>query len=566
MLLNPRETDRIGTKHAAAPDRWIVFRFITTARAEGTDSSSPVPVLTAFIVESNRIRRLGDLESDVWGRPLDIETETAPFIDNRYPVEEQANVFLGIKLLFDDSWDDEEHHPNAKYHEPLTLLSSANPLFADFQHHNANVFSIHDDLSWKDQGGKIVTPVQATASYAVFGYFSHRDQHEMLVCHGSLLDVVWDRHQEPKIEALDRVEEFRKNQPIALGKDNLNAVEAYLRSQSATVNWAGLLSDMNYVVGQTGRGGPVDAHVEQEVRAGFKPIDGGKRWRFQDTNKLPAIQETVPNLQRPSDHDLEVISNLDRLQAFQDALDRQERHLRHVLFCEWWKKRAQRPGGISSQQACQEEGAKRLSLAFKGLGKITDLRKGHQIKDAAIQDPRLQATARPQFFSHLNPTVVIGGTGSAWPSDFDKPSKLRDYEKLPLRTSCGKTWVKNWLQKISKNKELDFSQGMNLFFKKITGSDIDEEVLAKNLSIKQLPDFFRQLATLRPLRWKVPGWVQDAVEALCEEWAYSMDSDNKFNCYDHCSQYTDISWGKTQPWSPLFIEWEIEYYHIPRRF
>ncbi|KAI1140722.1 hypothetical protein F5Y05DRAFT_284150 [Hypoxylon sp. FL0543] len=555
-----------AVEYAAAPDRWIVFRFITTASPVDATSESPAPALTAFIIESNRIRQLGDLDKDIWGRPLDMETETAPFIDSRFSVEEQANVFLGIKLRFDDTWHGEDPDPNIHYHTPLTLLGSANPLFADFQHHNANVFSIHDDLSWADKDGKITTAATAKVSYAVFGYFSHPDHHEKIVCHGSLLDVVWNKDQAPKIEALDRVGEFRKNQPIALGRDSLDAVEAYLRSQPGNFDWPGLLSGMKYVIGQTGRGGTLDAHVAQELRAGFKPIDGGKRWRFQDANKQQASQDKGSKPQRPTDADLEMLSNLDRLQAFQDALDRQERYLRHVLFCEWWKNRAQRPGGISSDPRCQEERANRLSTAFRGLQRISELRKAHEIKATDTRDPRLQATARAQFFSHINPTVVVGGTGSAWPSDFDKPSKVRNLEKLPLQTSCGKTWVKDWLEKIVKEQNKFTDQGMDVFFRNTTASDIKDDMLTKNPSLGQLPVFFKELQNMHPLRWKVPGWVQDTVEALCQEWAFSMDSDNKFSCSDHSPQYVDIAWGDSQPWGPLFVEWEIEYYHVPRRF
>ena len=560
-------------QHAAVPDRWIIFRFVSDATAvQGSPLPAVPPALTAFIVESNRIRHLGGSEM------LDVETEAAPFIDRTLPVEKQADVFLGMKRRFDDTWEEELPGPDAKYHSPLSLLDSANPFFADFQHHNSNVFSIHDDLTWTAADGtSIVSPATATVSYAVFGYFSNLNGASKTVCYGSLFDVKWNRYGPPlKIAAEDVAARLQVDQPVSLGRDTLEALESYLHCMPGTFEWAELVGEMKAVIGQAGRGGLLDGHVPENLRAGFKPIDGGRCWRFKTEDPKGALGGH-PHI--PTDDEMKAMHTLDAFQAYSDALKRQERYLRHSLFCEWWKRRAQIPGGRWQEAACRRESAARIREGLRKLDQVKKLRLLYN-KKKLHRFPGLHPTARPEFFSRAAPAIVIGGLGASWPLEFleEREIKGRDLKSLPFRGTDGRGVVQDWLNSLIKKEEPGSStqstvdictmHGMKLFFESQESvAKIKDEFKTSN-NLMRLPDLFKQLDGLEALHWFAPGWVREAVDTLMQEWVYIMNGQplDKLPALPTYHSKENTHWNDTQPYRALFVEWELEYYHLPKRF
>jgi hypothetical protein len=150
-----------------------VFRTITKAETSNGDllTEQNLPAVKAFAIESNRIRKIAD-----FGPEEDVETEAAPFLDlaDNKGAHEQDDTFMGYKTDL-EGWTEgfipgsEENR--GKYHSPLTVVNSSNPLFPDYQPHNPNVFSFHDDLTYL-KGDKRLTLKHAEVSYLVFGYYS----------------------------------------------------------------------------------------------------------------------------------------------------------------------------------------------------------------------------------------------------------------------------------------------------------------------------------------------------------------------------------------------------------
>ena len=521
--------------------------------------------MEAFIVESNRIRHLG--RDDI----ADVELEAAPFVDHQLPAEKQADVFLGIKRRFDDDWQDPA--PDGQYHTPLTLLDAGNPLFADFQHHNSNVLSIHDDLSWASADGNgTVYAAKATVSYAVFGYFSNfkRDE-KRLVCHGSLFDVKWDRSAKPATISAESVSHtVQKSQPVAVGQDTLEALETYLDSLPSNFAWVKLIREAKVVIDQAGRGGLLDAQVSQNLRSGYKPVGGGHCWRYnhnQDKSK-GASHEQQQHV--PTADEMDRMLIMDRWQAYLDALDREERYLRHSLFCEWWKKRCQTPGGMWEARECREESKKRIADASERLAKIKQRRTMFN-REKMPQFDGLDRTARPNFFSRHDPSVLLGGLGPAWPSEFlaSQQDAGRDLESLPFRGADGKKAIHEWLTSlVTDTTNLCTQHGMRLFFESAESIAKLTEKSRANPSIKRLQELFQTTDNMHALSWAAPGWVRDAVGALMEEWVYSLSEQPIEKLLSPPTYYRpeEVRWRDTQPWRALFVEWELEYHHLPKRF
>lgn len=567
-------------QHASVPDRWIVMRFIHEAKALEEDAPK-APALSAFIVESNRIRHLSKTQM------ADVEIEAAPFIDHSMPVEKQDEVFIGIKRVFDDDWHDPE--PEAQYHTPLKVLDSTNPLFVDFTHHNANVFSMHDDLTWvcegecarEDHCNAVWHAESAKVSYAVFGYFSTGRQ--KTIVHGSLFDVMWTRNKKPaKIAAEAVSKEMREEQPIALGGDTLEALEQYLGCLPSKFDWPALLGQMRAAISHTGQGsgGFIDMSApDSDTRAGFKPLDGGLCWRFHDMDDAKASKPDMAMPQEPhvpSATEMQTMYTLDRHQAYSGALDRQERYLRHVLFCEWWKRRSRIPGGLWKLPACQEDSDSRLRIALAKLEKVKELRKLYSNGNRLSSIPGLQQTPRKPFYSRTMPTVVIGALGNAWPAEFadDKEVPGRDLRALPFRGIDGGGVVQEWLKSLVKPEmgtgeaEICTIHGMRLFFGSAASRASIRPELQKSPGLQRLPELFDKLDNMGALHWTAPGWVRNAVNTLMQEWVYTMNGQPVGNLPSppRYSSPEEINWGGTQPWRALFVEWEVEYWHLPKRF
>ncbi|KAK7420244.1 hypothetical protein QQX98_002899 [Neonectria punicea] len=550
-----------GVKYTEVPDRWIIIRFI--AKSDKTEA----PALTAFMVESNRIRRLGDEEV------ADMEQEAAPFIDRSATVEQQAEVFLGMKHKFQEAWVDPD--PKGQYHSPLTIVDSANPLFADFQHHNFNVFSIHDDLSWSDDGKTLYAETTAV-SYAVFGYISHATAHERLVCHGSLFNVLWNRNKAPDlVEASTTGQVLLKKQTVALGQDSLEAIQAYLQAYEDPdhFDWFGLFRESRQVIRQAGQAEKPGLKAPQDARSGFKPVSGGTRWRLKDGRDEVKQAPKPGELQAPVAGDMQLMYAKDTVQAFRDALDRHDRYLRHRLFCEWWKRRSQTPGSLYSRDDCQLESTKRINEAMKQLKTTQELlnKCDDTLKSGT---PRLIETTRPEFFSRMAPAVIIGGMGTPWPSEFfqEQQDEPRDLKSLPLKLKDGKTALQTWLAALVDNSgqatgTICADHGMKNFFKSATEETPWKEGASPEVLPGRLRELFAAFENLDALNYDVPGWVRAAVEDLVEEWVLDMAGQDIAGLAPKKERKgLERHWDGRQPWRCLFLEWKIEYYHLPRRF
>ncbi|KAI0126359.1 hypothetical protein BJ170DRAFT_403141 [Xylariales sp. AK1849] len=567
--------------HGHVPDRWIVFRCIT-------ESSEPdAPALTAFMVESNRIRHFGGHFDPSADESFDVDVEASPFIDSKLPVEKQIDVFMGMKRNFDDGWDDPD--PRGRYHTPLTLLDSANPLLADFQHHNAGIFSIHDDVTWADKNGKIVRPKTCSISYAVFGYHAQHDEGKSL-CHGSLYSVKWTRDGAPaKSQAKIASDNMSDSQPVALGTDTLEAMETYLHSLVGEEDWVGLIDEMKLAIDQGGHGGLLDSHIPQNLRAGFKPSDGGRCWRFNDDavaakkgiNGVETKDSPLGDAHIPTAEELILMLNLDRRQAYKEALERQENYLRHHLFCEWWKRRARFEGGKGDNQTCQEESDKRITDDLKALKRVQRLCLKYTQESIEKDAINMHVTARPEFFSRAAPSIIVGGLGTAWPSEFltDDRCRPRTLQSLPFQGSKGAQDVQKWLKSLIEEEKapnapvnpegICMTHGMKLFFR---NPDLVKKILSKhrgNHGLMRLPAIFQSLDDLVALNYNAPGWVRVAVDALMQEWAYALSIGDPESLPSPTPTYykkLDTHWDDTQPCRALFVEWELEYYHLPKRF
>ena len=126
------------------PTRWLVIRKLDMESIKPTTAKSGFKEYEAWVIESDHMWQLDEIPLD-----LDLQVDVSPFVvgvaGEGVNIEQQAEVFIGRKTPL-EKWDE---NPAANPPD-ISLLRSSNQLFADFQLHNANVFSMLDNFQYGD--------------------------------------------------------------------------------------------------------------------------------------------------------------------------------------------------------------------------------------------------------------------------------------------------------------------------------------------------------------------------------------------------------------------------------
>ena len=667
------------------PDRWLVFRFIAEAvKADGKEASdAEVPPINAFAIESNRIRKLDD-----FGLEEDVETQAAAFLDTSEAAHDQDDVLMGYKSPL-STWTDGRGIENVRYNSPLTVVDSSNPLLPDFQHHNPNVFSMHDDMTFALPGGQRSTLRSARVSYFVFGYYADKLQdpftmdpkarpsghdraaipshsailqacsmqlhqngtfekswlddnaHDTrLACHAARYNVRWNRDEVPdSVPAESIAKSFESHHPVAVGVDTMDAFEAYLDVHKDDTKPSLVHSLATVLSAQHG-----DIHAQRQAakdlyRNRFLPSSGGAFWHFSKDRKsmVPAgVDRKVvsspgksdmtksPEPKRPSELEIELLNGLNQTQTLLEAQMRHSEQLRFLLFCEWWKERAEwldedEFGNAASQKKRLDSilsNVTSLVGQLKNLGAYTAVgttTSGGSIdvlsrqKQLIAGHPSLKSNLKQgvhsPFYTRKDPSAVLIGVQSPWHTDSDTGKlPVRLTSQLPLlaygitnttierTTSPQKPAVLPPLEDVAT----DVTRLPKAWpLPPATFLDVLKNASKGTLEPGDIPTAWpgnaRRLITawqhIMSFAAKVPQELQKSMIQLLHEWAFLQffeytDLDQSFprtyldvgvsnepaNASTECSTTapdTRLDWNATQAWFPLFIEWEAEYFHIP---
>lgn len=161
----------------APPNRWLVVRHVDQDSIyPKTESTKSFPEFDAWVVESDRIRHISEL-----GAEVDLETDVVPFVNTAAlipdadgklganAIDTHAETFLGYRERAEE-WQ-EETEPVDRV--DLGVLTSGNPLFADYQPHCSNVFSLTDTFAYTPEGAQEKSHLEkVNAAYHVVGWHS----------------------------------------------------------------------------------------------------------------------------------------------------------------------------------------------------------------------------------------------------------------------------------------------------------------------------------------------------------------------------------------------------------
>ena len=504
----------------------------------------------------------------------DVDVKASTYIDPSLPPDQQGQSFLGYSEQL-STWTE----GTTRKHVPVLAANAANPFFADYQPQNAGVFSYFDDLSLVDDFG-VGNFANARISYSVIGYHPSYGNDPLsapiedpetiytrlaamgyqpmnaatlndldrqgytfyTICHGNIFNVDWNTQvtsSNPRVALTYPADEiqadFRETHPLSVGTSPLDALFGWLeavddttvqglppadRLPAATIitnlkKLHTLILDLN---------DDLDSQLQaQDLIAtnNFISSSQGKWWHLapssdKDTPKIPSV---------------DVIESLRTANTIQDrinSLTRKQKKLQRDIFSIWWTYAADRlKGTLADQTDRLNKATQAIKTAVTDLQYITtDEQKGitglqvnldtiiATLKGTTKADPK-EGTEHA-FYRQRDPTLFIAGMRTGWPDDWN--------EILTVRTTA------NCERKLGTHSPSTDT----------VGDEAGDHLVA----------------------YKLPADIYTYIQFLMQEASWNWTADTHSNDPPQYYKTNDRFTGKNG-WFPLFIEYEIEYYHVP---
>ncbi|KNC98347.1 uncharacterized protein SPPG_06056 [Spizellomyces punctatus DAOM BR117] len=543
------------------PTRWLIVRVLKSK----VPANANIPNYQAFVIESDRLRNIDDLDASV-----DLEVDVSPFLcatnaeKDDTAIDTQAEIFIGLKTHA-EGWSEKG---DTAARVPLSILHSSNSLFPDYQPHNSNVFSMLDNFEYDstDPATGTITKAyltQAEASYYVLGWHPKPEDDPFnmqptaqqthaarldacmmslglpssapqpswleetgsarILCHGAMYNVSFSVDAKPAHVPADDAATHFSTMPVSLGTTPLDALYALIDSyeQSKDADMPKPIADDFKRVERLLR--KTEDDLDSQIQAedllysnNFTHSPGGSQWHLSGDDGAGMKSPIAP----PT----EVLTKLRDLNAMQlvvDICSQERKLLQWRLWSEWWKVISDTNHVLDQQKF--KDLSTRIDALTKQITNSTQLI-NTSIKNAQteFQGRMPQQGASPRYFSQRDPTLLISGIKSGWPVDYlDKLRVRLDIHVITASTPG-----------VSQPPPAEFS------------------AWADSISAK-LP---KELAAATKNLFSEFWILQDRTPS---------DSDPLLSSYPlyHDKEGRD-SWQGTQPWFPLFAEWEVEYYHI----
>lgn len=349
------------------------------------------------------------------------------------------------------------------------------------------------------------------------------------LCHSTMYHVKYGPDLPKNVQARD-ASPPNQDALFAVGTSDLDALISFFSAKADALPWnSEVARDLRRLVNILGENGDGDIdgiqkYSDETYKHSFRKIDAGVHWSWQtDGNRAPSGEEKT---------------NLDKLnqtQKMMDTLKREEQDLQWQIFAIWWtwtssvavKEKAdyyktlldsliKRLVSIRSQSTRDNMNAAGLGDAEEG--EITAELRG-KFEKLLAEAQHTKSTA-DWFFQRRDPTLLFTKIGSGWETDFSDRIQVRQHQQA----------VKVHLS--------------------------DAEAVKACTELKRCAR-------------EVPEAARVGVEALLEEFRAidPQTGDRRPTNNDKVlpffvKDYRDV-WHDTQPWRPLFIEWEVLYYEVP---
>ncbi|KAK4153609.1 hypothetical protein C8A00DRAFT_33629 [Chaetomidium leptoderma] len=539
------------------PNRWLVIRRLDPDAATTIPNSkggAQVDPVVAWVVESDRSRKMGDPTL----LTADLQVDVSPFITHQsasgspaadISIGEQAEIFIGYKAAA-KAWSEDPTADRAD----LNVATASNQLFPDYQPHCSNVFSILDPFTCT-MDGKPGNLTSAVASYYVMGWHSDaandplgstsstvtrevrlkrlstelkgsppwpQDMQEWLnstkaarvLCQGAMYDVQWNVDKPPpKTPANDASHQLTGSMPVSVGTTPMDALLAYVKSHQKTELEMDLFALAPLLRAQDDGVQAQRVAVDELQSWNFSRQSGGVHWHFQNKAGNAA--------QAPTPDEANYLEQLNDAQRLWDTTARQLVQARWNMFSYWWKyaslsdddrKQAQFPLAELSRKF------KDLQTLVTGAKQVVDSLSKDTTKFSQLPMPGVN----PDFSQRRDPSLLVGGIEAGWPDDYLDTLLVRlDSQLMQPPTPVG-------------------------------------DISAYCTSV--LPDVLQP--TARALVQEFLALAPSDTARITPTGEQQLPLYHDHGKHGNPSGPLRDQWGATQPWFPLFAEWEAEYFHV----
>ncbi|KAE8147169.1 hypothetical protein BDV25DRAFT_160969 [Aspergillus avenaceus] len=322
--------------------------------------------------------------------------------------------------------------------------------------------------------------------------------------------VRWDRNNKPPSTPADNVaKDFQDRMPVAVGTTPLDALLAYVAAHELT-DTEELLAKISELLHAQSESLEDRRAAQDEVQNyNFARFAGGSHYVLNIDHENPA--------KPPEEKTAVLLESLNQSQSLFDSTARQVQQLQWALFSIWWKYSTDKQRGEKTAHYTTQ--VDQLRDQLQALEQILD-----QQSDAIVEAKGqialdLKEATAPVLAQQQDPTLFLGDVRSGWPLDYLDPLTVRlgehiNQEGLPDVSNpadYGLNCPPDTLQDTATLLVREF-----LFY----GDELDSSV--------SIPTPNESKDTLPPLY-------------------HTSDQDQ---------------WNDQQPWFPLFLEWEAEYYHV----
>lgn len=361
------------------------------------------------------------------------------------------------------------------------------------------------------------------------------------VCHGAMYGVKWNVTKAPENIPADKLcKQLQNSMPVAVGTTPLDSLLAYVRAHQKDEDDIAIKKVMKvieniqkYLLVQEDTTDGQEQADDLLYTYNYDAASGGKR--FHVAGATDAKKPT----EKPTGKIVDALALLNQQQARLDSLNRMKQRLRWKLFARWWEHVTR---GISDGEGdklkkhCKTEvdaimgewknlvNSEEESIEEQKTIMQQDATTTKKVKDL-IDKKVIDISVHPSFYSQRDPTLLVGHIQSAWPSDWLRALEVR------LNTDIT-TWQ--------------------------TRGELAPGTIRNDVGISKLPKDIQETATalvkefidLTPDRIGSQPVPANTIKPL-----YHYDPEIK-------GQSRRDEWGDTQPFFPLFLEWEAEYTHI----
>ncbi|KAL8792887.1 MAG: hypothetical protein Q9195_004529 [Heterodermia aff. obscurata] len=564
--------------------------------------------------------------TDVLDEDADLQVDVSPFVSTSTPtqkesiLEKQAEIFIGDKKDA-ESW--KETAPangttdTAKARINLQPMGSSNELFPDYQPHCSNVFSLVDNFCYNDKKGLYASAVKC--SYSVIGWNSKAPSDIMAlkntktgwqtrqqrfqelnikikgfqkmaepmveypqeiadwfaasteaaqaetrtICHGAMYDVSWDSGKAPdNVQADHYAKLLEGQQPVAIGTTPMDALMAYAGAHEKVDSGTdkgqveAALKRLEAIL--LSRDDGVESHVQASdlmYNWNFARFDGGDQYHAaasgdKTTDEKPALPKEKQD----------VLLELNRYCRLRDTAARRLKRARLAIFSKWWL-------AVTKAQG-DDDISREVDRLVGEIGVLKKTVKDCQeiVIDKSGDDPNhpdkvkdFEPGVHPPFTQQRDPTLLVGGVRSGWEVDYLLSLLARlDCQIIKPGSGDDELWaaffrnvvdgkLPRWMQESTKSLLREFV----LLHTRRQDSDDGHPDKPSLLSERGLIEGsilpFRELGEIvirPPLKPEIP-----------------LFHDRLGRNIDGNKIWRD-DWNGTQPWFPLFLQWEAQYTHV----